>query len=104
MPSKTPAPPIEIIPGETFLIFPRFKRSPPIKVPQTPEIKAQEAAYSGAKNKANKAEKIGGIKGEITIPLPGTTLDKNLQTKINKKTDNKTGSKSNPFFQIRNKR
>jgi len=104
MPSKTPAPPIEIIPGETFLTLPKFKISPPIKVPQTPEIKAQEAAYSGVKAKASKTEKIGGIKGEMTIPLPGTTLDKNLQTKINKKTDNKTGSKSNPFRQIRKKR
>ena len=72
MPSKTPAPPIEIIPGKDFLAFEIFKISPPIRVPRTPIVKAPGAINSEAKIKAKKTENKGGAKKGITIPLPGT--------------------------------
>jgi len=71
MPSKTPAPPIEIKPGLSFWAFLIFKMSAPIKAPKTPETKAQGAANPGAKIKAKIAEKIGGTKKGKVIPLPG---------------------------------
>lgn len=93
MPSKTPAPPIESNPGPNFLALCKFKTSAPIKVPKTPEIKAQGAINSGAKIQAKRTANKGGIKAEIPIPLPGIGLEKSLEIKIIKKVAIKTGSK-----------
>ena len=93
MPSNTPAPPIESNPGPNFLALCKFKISAPIKVPKTPEIKAQGAANSGAKIIAKRTANNGGIKAEIAIPLPGTGLERSFETKIIKRVAIKTGSK-----------
>jgi len=47
IPSNTPAPPIETIPKDAFLIFGKFIKSAPISVPKTPEIKARGEAKEG---------------------------------------------------------
>ena len=91
IPSKTPAPPIEINPGFNLRAFLKFKISAPIKVPKTPDIKAQEAVNSGAKIKAKIRAKNGGRKNGIVIPLPGTILAKNFEDIAIKKTAIKTG-------------
>ncbi len=93
MPSKTPAPPIESNPGPNFLALCKFKISAPIKVPKTPEIKAQGAANSGAKIIAKRTANKGGIKAGIAMPRPGTGLEKNFETKTIKRVAIKTGSK-----------
>ena len=92
MPSKTPAPPIESNPGLNFLALLKFKISAPIKVPKTPETKAQGAINSGAKIQAKRTANNGGIKAEIAMPLPGTALEKIFETKIIKRVAAKTGS------------
>jgi len=93
MPSKTPAPPIENKPGPIFLALCKFKISAPIRVPKTPETKAQGAINSGANIKAKIKAKSGGIKVGKTIPMCGTGLANILQTKIIKTIAIKTGSK-----------
>ena len=93
MPSKTPAPPIESNPGPNFLALCKFRISAPIKVPKTPEIKAQGAANSGASIIAKRTANNGGIKAEIAIPLPGIGLERNFEIKIIKRVAIKTGSK-----------
>lgn len=93
MPSKTPAPPMESNPGPSFLALCKFRTSAPIKVPKTPDMKAVGAIKSGAKIQAKIRAKIGGITAGRAIPLPGTGLAKNLETKIIKITAIKTGSK-----------
>ena len=93
IPSKTPAPPIENKPGSIFLAFLKFKISAPIKVPKTPETKAQGVINSGAKIQAKSKAKMGGTMAGRAIPLLGTGLAKNLQTRIIKIMAIKTGSK-----------
>jgi len=93
IPSKTPAPPIESKPGPIFFAFLKFKISAPIKVPKTPETKAQGAINSGAKIQAKRTAKIGGIIAGIVIPLSGIGLAKILETRTIKKVAIKTGSK-----------
>ena len=83
---------MEIKPGLTFRAFLKFKISPPIKVPKTPEIKAQGAAKFEAKIKAKITAKKGGSRAGITIPLPGTILAKNFKDIIIKIVAAKTGS------------
>ncbi len=78
IPSKTPAPPIDSNPGPSLLAFLKFKISAPIKVPKTPEIKAQGAVNPGAKIKAKITAKSGGIKAKIVIPLPGKNREKSF--------------------------
>ena len=87
-----------------FRAFPKFKRSAPIKVPKTPEIKAEGAANPGAKIKAKRAEKIGGINPGSKIPLPGIILAKNLEIIIIKIVVIKTGLISKPDFQARKRK
>ena len=87
-----------------FRAFLRFKRSAPIKVPKTPEIKAVGAANSGAKIKAKRAEKIGGIKAGSKTPLPGIVLAKNLEITIIKIVAIKIGPISKPDFPVRKRK
>lgn len=91
IPSNTPAPPMEINPGLSLMAFLKFRISAPIKVPKTPDIKAQAAEKPGAKIKENPRDKKGGIKAGITIPLSGTILAKNFIARAVKKTAPKTG-------------
>jgi len=93
IPSKTPAPPIESKPGSNFFAFLKFKMSAPIKIPKTPEIKAEGAINSGAKIQAKKTAKIGGIMAEIAMPRPGIGLAKILEARTIKKVAIKTGFK-----------
>ena len=87
-----------------FRAFPRFKRSAPIKVPKTPEIKAEGAANFGAKIKEKRAEKIGGTKAGRATPLPGIVLAKNLEIIIIKTVAIKIGPISKPDFQPRKRK
>ena len=50
------------------------------------------------------AEKIGGIKAGMEIPLSGKTLAKDLQTTIIKRVATKTGSKLKLPLQPKNKK
>lgn len=93
IPSKTPAPPIESVPGPNFLILCKFKMSAPISVPRTPEIKAVGAANSGANIIAKRTANNGGIKAEIPIPFPGMVLENSFEIITIKRVAIKTGSK-----------
>jgi hypothetical protein len=61
IPSKTPAPPMDMKPELMLWILFILSKSAPINTPNTPETKAQGAAKSGANAKAKIAEKMGGI-------------------------------------------
>ena len=93
IPSKTPAPPIDKIPGPNFLALGKFKISAPIKVPKTPEIKAVGAAKLGAKIKAKRRANKGGIKAGMPMPRPGIGRERNFEIITIKIVAIKTGLK-----------
>lgn len=103
MPSKTPAPPIERNPPY-FLIFLKFKMSAPKSVPRVPDIKAQIAGNWGNRIIAKIAEKIGGKKAGKEIPLPGTTLANNFETRTIKIVAMIIGFKLKSNSQLKNKK
>ena len=72
IPSNVPAPPMEAIGAPSPRIFPKFKRSAPIKVPKLPATYARGAACRREIRSTTPAVTRGGTKVGSAIPTPGT--------------------------------